>query len=227
MRSRPGPLRPRRRARTPADDHETRRRLLETAAELFADRGFEGVTVREICRAARANVAAVNYHYGDKLGLYAEVVQAAIDAMRETGAAAMQAEGPPEERLRTFIHVHVERIVGKAQGSWIHRLMNREMESPTPELDRVVEHGIRPRIAYLSGIVAELMGCSASDDRVARTVGSIQGQFLIYARSAILTRLMPRWRPTPAALAELADHIAEFSIAGIRGLAGRVGASEV
>jgi AcrR family transcriptional regulator len=215
------PARPRRRARPRSEDHETRRRLLETAAELFADHGFAGVTVREISRAARANLAAVNYHFGDKLGLYAEVVQAAIDAMRETGAAAMQASGPPEERLRTFIRVHLERIVGKGQGSWIHRLMNREMEAPTPELDRVVEQGIRPRIEYLSRIVAELMGCPVGDDRVPRVVASIQGQFLIYARNPIASRLMPRWRTTPEALAELADHIAEFSIAGIRGLGRR------
>jgi TetR/AcrR family transcriptional regulator, regulator of cefoperazone and chloramphenicol sensitivity len=218
--------RPRRRARPRVQDHETRRRLLETAAELFADEGFHGVTVREICRAARANLAAVNYHFGDKLGLYAEVVQAAIDAMRETGAAAMRSDGTPEQRLRTFIGVHLERLVGKGQGSWIHRLMNREMEAPTPELDRVVEQGIRPRIAYLSGVVAEAMGCPLDDQRVARVVGSIQGQFLIYARNPILTRLMPGWRPTPESLAQLADHIAEFSLAGMRGLAEAVRPSE-
>src|SRR4029078_8178468 len=96
--------------------------------------------------------------------------------------------------------------------------MNREMEAPTPELDRVVEQGIRPRIEYLSVIVSELMGCPLGDDRVVRVVASIQGQFLIYARNPIASRLMPRWRPTPQALAQLADHIADFSIAGIRGL---------
>ena len=51
-------------------DQETRQRLLEAAARLFAARGFTHVTVREICNAANANVAAVNYHFGDKLGLY-------------------------------------------------------------------------------------------------------------------------------------------------------------
>ena len=50
-------------------DRETRDRLLKASTRLFADRGFKHVTVREICRAARANVAAVNYHFGDKLGL--------------------------------------------------------------------------------------------------------------------------------------------------------------
>ena len=78
-------------ARAAADDHETRQRLLTVAERLFADRGFKKVTVREICRAARANVAAVNYHFGDKLGLYREVLQAAIDGMRGTNDAAREA----------------------------------------------------------------------------------------------------------------------------------------
>ena len=45
------------------------------AARLFADRGFAPVTVRDICRRARANVAAVNYHFGGKHGLYTAVMQ--------------------------------------------------------------------------------------------------------------------------------------------------------
>ena len=65
-------------------DAETRARLLATAQRLFGERGFKAVTVRDICTAAKANVAAVNYHFGDKLGLYREVLQVAVDAMRET-----------------------------------------------------------------------------------------------------------------------------------------------
>ena len=49
-------------------DRETRDRLLAAAERLFADRGFKKVTVRDICTVAKANVAAINYHFGDKLG---------------------------------------------------------------------------------------------------------------------------------------------------------------
>src|SRR2546428_31549 len=53
-------------------DLETRERLLRTAARMFADRGFKRVTVRDICRRARANVAAVDYHLLSKLALHRE-----------------------------------------------------------------------------------------------------------------------------------------------------------
>lgn len=51
----------------------TRKRLLEAARHLFSERGFAAVTVRDITRAARTNVAAINYHFGGKLGLYEAV----------------------------------------------------------------------------------------------------------------------------------------------------------
>jgi TetR/AcrR family transcriptional regulator, regulator of cefoperazone and chloramphenicol sensitivity len=86
-------------------DRETRQRLSTAASRLFADRGFGKIAVREICRAARADVAAVSYHFGDKLGLYRDVMQPAIDAMRSTSEAALAAgEGlPPAGQLRKYI----------------------------------------------------------------------------------------------------------------------------
>jgi len=218
MRGHPPAARHLAQARRAGRDHETRSRLLAVAAELFGDRGFEGVTIRQICQSAHANLASVNYHFGDKLGLYTEVMEMAIAAMRETGAVIMRGEGPPEQRLRSYIQTFLERIAGGGQRLWIHRLMNREMENPTRELDRVLQKAIRPRIEYLGAVVAELLGTPREDPRVTRVVGSIHGQCLLYGRTAVLSRLVPGWRPTPEALAELAHHVAEFSLGGIRAL---------
>ena len=54
------------------DAKETRRRLLAAAAEVFAEKGFWEATHAEICRKAKANTAAVNYHFGTKECLYVE-----------------------------------------------------------------------------------------------------------------------------------------------------------
>jgi len=53
---------------------QTRQRLLDAAREVFSQHSFQGATVREICRLADANVAAVNYHFGSKDGLLAEAL---------------------------------------------------------------------------------------------------------------------------------------------------------
>jgi AcrR family transcriptional regulator len=201
-------------------DQETRQRLLDAAAQLFSVHGFQRVTVREICRKAHANVAAVNYHFGDKLGLYTEVIKMAIDAIRGTSELSIQAGqgGTPEERLRSFIGVFLRRLVGTGRDSWIHNLMSREMADPTPALDLVVEQAIKPRLAYVGGIVAELMGCPPDDPRVVPVIGSIQGQCMLYAPNPIAKRLSGHWPPTDDELQRVADHIAEFSLAGIRAL---------
>lgn len=211
----------RRAAPAAVGDHETRQRLLDVAVRLFATYGFKRVTVREICREAGANVAAVNYHFGDKLGLYTEVVKTAIDAIRGTSELSMQAGegGTAEERLRAFVRVFLGRIAGSGSDSWIHKLMSREMADPTPALDLVIEQAIRPRLQYVGGIVAELMGCEPGDRRVAMVVASIQGQCLLYSPNPVATRLGWTTPATSADLDAIADHIADFSLAGLRAVA--------
>jgi AcrR family transcriptional regulator len=197
-------------------DDATRDRLLKAGERLFADRGFRKVTVREICRAAHANVAAVNYHFGDKLGLYREVLQTAINAMRATNDAARQAGAgrTAEDQLRRYIAIFVHRLLASGHDA-VHKLIQREMHDPTPALDVLVEQGVRPRVEYLSRLVAEMIGCPASDPRVLRCVASIQAQSLAYLPNPIASRLGLTFTPTSAHLDEVAEHIAEFSLAGI------------
>jgi AcrR family transcriptional regulator len=197
-------------------DTETRDRLLKAAGRLFADRGFKKVTVRDICRAARANVAAVNYHFGDKLGLYREVMQSAIAAMRGTNDAAREAGSgqSPEEQLRRYIAIFVHRALAPGNDT-VHKLINREMNDPTPALDTLIEQGVRPRIEYLSGLIAAIIGGDTRDQRVLRCVASVQAQTFAYMPNPIATRLGFANKPTRANLDEIADHIAEFSLAGV------------
>jgi TetR/AcrR family transcriptional regulator, regulator of cefoperazone and chloramphenicol sensitivity len=204
-------------------DRETRERLLKAAQRLFAARGFKDVTVREICHEARANVAAVNYHFGDKLGLYRETMQVAIDAMREATEAARRAgEGlAPDAQLRAYVGLFLRRLLAPGH-EWVHQLVNREITDPTPALDDLVEQGMRPRLEYLAGVIAGIIGCDPTDERVMRSVVSVQAQSIVYARpNVVAERLGFKFRPTPAQIDEAAQHIAEFSIAGIKAIGGK------
>lgn len=211
-------------------DVATRERLVQAAAARFAEHGFNNVSVRDICRDAGANVAAVNYHFGDKLGLYREVVSEAIAAMTATSGSAMMApdDAPPEARIRHYVRVYLPRIAGRdatagdARVGWIHKLMRHESSEPTPLAPWIAEQAILPRVEYLSRVVAELLACDVADPRVRRCVISIQAQCLFYAPDKFRDAAFPGWPPSGAELAAAAEHIVEFSLAGIARVATSV-----
>jgi TetR/AcrR family transcriptional regulator, regulator of cefoperazone and chloramphenicol sensitivity len=206
-------------------DPATRDRLLKAAERLFSERGFKRVTVRDICKAARANVAAANYHFGNKLGLYREVLQSATEVIRTTTDIAREAGRgqPPEEQLRRFIGIFLQRLLS-ADNDTVHQLFHREINDPTPALDTIVEQGIRPRIAYLSEVIAEMIRCEPGDEAVLRTVASIQAQAVSYLPNPIAERLGFPFKPTRARIEQAAEHIATFSIAGVYAVGKAIGA---
>jgi AcrR family transcriptional regulator len=198
-------------------DLETRARLLNAAARLFAERGFARVTVRDICKKARANVAAVNYHFGGKEGLYQAVMRMAMETMQATTEAARAAgcNRPPEERIRAYVAVFAERLLGIHHETWIHQLMLREMSDPTPALAMVAEEVLKPRMAYLSGAIAELIGAASDDPRVVRCALSVTSQFNSLLWTKAVAELMQAPSTVPGAIDEIAEHIARFSLGGI------------
>jgi TetR/AcrR family transcriptional regulator, regulator of cefoperazone and chloramphenicol sensitivity len=197
----------------------TRDRLLDVATGLFAENGFKRVTVRQIAESARANVAAVNYHFGDKQGLYDTIVDTVIAAMKATNEAAFEAgrELSPEEQLRAFVHVWLSQVTRSPRHLWIHRLLNRELEEPTGALERVFKEVIEPRNEHLAAIVSRLTGLSQRDPRILRAIVSVLGQCLIFARP-VPVRAPARWQGIARDVDAVADHITEFSLAGLRAM---------
>lgn len=199
---------------------DTRQRLIEAAAVLFAAEGFENVTVREICKASNANVAAINYHFGDKAGLYRAVITVAISSMLETNELSQRAgDGlSPDDQIRGFVRVFVQRLNGDGPTSWIHRLMAREFERPTEALDQVMKQVMMPRLEYLSGVVGAVMNLPPTDVRVSRCIGSLQMQCFMAARQ-VPAPLETAFGPATRDIEATAAHVAEFSLGGMRAIA--------
>jgi AcrR family transcriptional regulator len=209
---------PARKARSVHDSAETRQRLIAAARELFAEGGFARVTVRDICNAASANVAAVSYHFGDKLGLYREVVRDAINAMKQAGLLSLDAApgASAEDRLRHYVRTYLPRLARPSDDNqWIGKLMNHEMSDPTPIAPLIFEEAILPRIMYLRDIIADLLAAEPEDPRVFQCVASVQAQCLFY-RSDPFKAAVANWPPTDdATVAAVAEHVVAFSLAGI------------
>ncbi|MGC2659220.1 MAG: CerR family C-terminal domain-containing protein [Bryobacteraceae bacterium] len=203
-----------------ATTDDTRSRLLQSAAAVFADRGYERATVRDICDRAKVNVALINYHFGDKLELYTEVLRMSVrhpDNLREVHDLFAQ-EDEPEELLRNFIHLMLHRMVKRREGPNLHmRLMLHELAHPTPALARVVDEWVKPLHQQLYLVVGRIMDLPPDDQKTKLCTQSIIGQVIHYAHhSPIISRLWPELKMTPEQQDLVANHIADFSLAYLR-----------
>jgi AcrR family transcriptional regulator len=199
---------------------ETRQMLLEAAGEVFAEAGFRNATVREICRRAGANIAAVNYHFGDKERLYSEVLRYSHGKTLEKypPLLGLAENAPPEKKLRAFVLSLLLRIFDTGPTSWHGRLMAREMIEPSAALDSLVEERIRPMAAQLSKIVAEILNRPVTDECVRLCAFSVVSQCTFYKHcNPVVMRLFPKQSEMDAAAIEqIADHITKFSLAALK-----------
>jgi AcrR family transcriptional regulator len=199
---------------------DTEQRLLESAGEVFAEKGFRAATIRDIIQRAGANIAAVNYHFGDKEGLYAAVFRYARKCCEAQYPIGTAAGASPRKRLHAFIRSIVLRLLDRGRPAWHWQLMAREMMSPTGALDEMVENCIKPEFEILARIICDLAGLPRSDARVELCVNSVIGQALFYRHAQeVVHRLHPRQTFDPKDLDDLADHITEFSMGGFETIA--------
>src|SRR5258708_23703142 len=97
----------------------TRKRLRDAAAEVFAEVGYHRGTVRDICARAGVNGALVNYHFGDKLELYTQVLQGLFSAAKvEAVRAAFNQKAPPETILREVVKARLRAFPASDTQAW-------------------------------------------------------------------------------------------------------------
>ncbi len=207
---------------------QTRQALIEAGGAVFAEVGFHNATVREICRRAGANIAAVNYHFGDKDTLYREVLayyqgralqKFPLDLGVRPGAT-------PAERLKAFVRSFLLRIFDHSSDAWHGKLISREMIDPTDALDAIVVERIRPQAQHLGGIVRELLGGEPHTEVVRLCSFSVVSQCLFYHHCGpVVHRLFPEQTFAPEQIERLADHITAFSLAAIKASSRRENAA--
>ena len=196
----------------------TKERILGAAEELFAQHGFAGTSLRQVTSRADVNIAAVNYYFRDKRGLYTAVLRYAHEWALKKHPTDLR-PGPPAQRLHAFVSSLLARVLDEGRVAWHGKLMAREMMQPTPALDALVAERIRPMFEQLKVIVRELLGARAREDAVRLCAFSIVGQCLHYHHARpVIARLHPQQRYRAADIARLADHITAFSLAAVKGL---------
>ncbi|HEY3919530.1 MAG TPA: CerR family C-terminal domain-containing protein [Stellaceae bacterium] len=195
----------------------TRELLLEAAGHVFAEKGFDRATGKEICARAGANTAAINYYFGGMEGLYAAVLRLAHGRVVSVDHLQALVAGKPDARgqLGAILGMFVRVVVGPASASWMFRVIGREVVAPSQVFSEMRDKEIFPKLRILRPVVAELMELPESHPAVARACVSIVGPciLLLIGDRRFLKQAFPAFGFDDAA--SVTQHMLAFSLAGI------------
>lgn len=197
-------------------------RLLLAAEKLFAERGAVSVSVRDLAKEAKVNVAAVNYYYGCKENLYLETLrysyrnskeaiprlESLLKQAKEEGTAGAALRG-----IHLFIEEFMQIIFISGETSCRAALLGHEMSRPTKALDAIIEEFISPTFKMLTALIEQARPDLAAAKEANLAAMSIIGQCLNYSLALPITlKLLKRSRMTPAFVKKLAKQISDFSL---------------
>ena len=213
---------------------QTRDRLIEAAATVFAEHGYRGATMREIADRAGANLAAAHYHFGSKLDLYRSVVSVHFERLEarlaDSGGAVetLLRSAPPRDQVVGLLRARVGTLLETLlEPGGIHpALMQRELSEPSEALPFIVERFIEPLQRDTVRILARLAP-SLDAATVRRCMYSVFGQASFYLmHRAMLLSMMGRITYPSGFEDTVADHIVTFTLGGLEMLErGRTGRS--
>ena len=201
------------------DELGTRRQLLEAAGQVFAERGFDRATGKEICQKAGANIAAVNYYFGGMTGLYAAVLHEAHNRLVTPDAlsAAVAGKSDAKAKLRAALQLFVRAITGTRVDVWVLRVLGREIVAPSPALKGYEIKVRKPKVLIMKGIVGELLGLPEDHPAVARCCISVMAPciMLLIGDRKTLKGIFPALAIGPDDADSLAEHLTQFALAGL------------
>lgn len=202
-----------------SNGEESRQALLQAATDEFLAMGFQAARVQTITRNAKLGLSAINYHFGSKEGLY----QAVLSQHAELAIARQPLQGPPElpakDQLRWLVSALLHRMVDPENPSRIGPLLLREMMTPTAAFDMMFRRFASTQFQLGQEVLNRLLGPRVPPDTVAMSLYSLFGQCMFYMTAQpMIARLTPERILDEAGLQQIADHITEFSWAGLQAL---------
>ena len=201
---------------------ETRQRLLDAGVRLFAEHGFKGVSVRDISAEAGTNIAAINYHFGSKQGLYRSIFEATLDADEARFRDALETiqvlaglgrDDPAQ--LVAAVRLYVRNLLGpltaEERTRWFAVLAIREMAFPTDAFEQIYRRRAEPSQTALAGIIAAVRSDTASPEAQRLEAHTLTGMILGFGIArAILWRRMEWSCYTPERVAQIGDIITDL-----------------
>lgn len=163
------------------DGAETRARIIECAGRLIAENGFAKTTSKSICALAHVNLAAVNYHFGSREGLYYAVISEVLTYMMNTEKIQeiYADEKSPHAKVEALLDLYIESVL--KNDNWHVRVWTREIISPSPQLDDVLRERLLPKFDICQKIFAQYLGMKENDPQLYTYIVSAIAPFALSA----------------------------------------------
>jgi AcrR family transcriptional regulator len=188
-----------------SDSEHTKALLIESAGTLFAERGYSGVTARQVVAHAGVSLGAIPYHFGSMETLYRETLLEACKSPQDAQALVDLVELPDSgEALRLAVIWALEEYSAPVV-SWQVKLIEREFLDPSKSFLSVIQRKLRPDWELLCTIVGRAVDQSPDSDAVAFGViamHTLASTFLTHRR--FIQELAP-------SLVRCTEHIEELS----------------
>jgi len=182
---------------------DTRRRILETALQVFATEGYEGASTRHLAERAGVNLPAIQYYFGSKEGLFRAVIDSIIERT-ETHMAPLAAEVRAAlaardtsndvllDLLCRMLESFVSLVTGGPHVEAKRLLFARSEVEDTPGLELLHESGMHHVFTPCFELVARLTGSTADDEEAELRAMALLGQVTIFCHKGVhAARLTP------------------------------------
>ncbi len=198
----------------------TRERLLDEAEILFARKGYRAVSIREIILAAHCNLAAVNYHFGQKKNLYLEVFRSRwiprARRVQEAFRKSLDNASPHslDVIVRTLTDAFIQGPLSEDERQRHHQLMAREQARPSEALELIVNDVMRPFFVEVAALLRPFMPEDLTDDTLYLYLLSMFSQILYFSFARAAVTRMTGGNYDASFKAHLSDHIVTFCLHG-------------
>ena len=148
-------------------DENSKNRILETATTLFAQKGFDGTSVREICQKAGVNLCMISYYWGGKRELYEGIIENLIEQQTEYARTFMDIDKSPSEYsksecvelLITILERAVDFLYSNKISNDLIMFLLKEQQNPERKINS-------PVFSYVRGLVARIFDKDIKDKEI-------------------------------------------------------------
>ena len=202
----------------------TKERLLNVAEALFAQKGYDAVSIREITTVAHCNLAAVNYHFSSKQNLYLEVFRSRwVPRARRLqeyfrNSLAAQDSHSPTAVAQSLAEAFLMGPLSDEERQRHHQLMARELGQPTEAFELVAEQVIRPFFKGLADSLRSFMPEGLTEERLMLNILSMFATVLYFSFAHVAVTRITGHEYDAAFKTRLVEHITEFTVKGLGGI---------